>query len=83
MIFIGTADETDQEIAEIDMRTGIDHQIGGDAEVETGTIETGETILMTGLQGAARTLLTHGPVAEEMVNLVNLQADQRVSKPSR
>jgi hypothetical protein len=35
---------------------------------------------MTGLQGAARTLLTHGPVVEVMAILEILQADPRVLK---
>jgi hypothetical protein len=53
---------------------------GEGGEVEIGTIVTGETILMTGLEGAARTLLTHGLVAEVMVILENLQVDPKVSK---
>jgi len=56
---------------------------GDGGEVEIGTIVTGETILMTGLEGAARTLLTHGLVAEVMVILENLQADSKVSKPQK
>ena len=53
------------EIAEIDM-TGNVLQIGGGAEVGSGIFETGETILMMGHEGAARILLTHGPVVEVM-----------------
>jgi hypothetical protein len=53
---------------------------GGGEEVEIEIIVTGETILMTGLEGAARTLLTCGPVAEVMAILESLQADPKASK---
>jgi hypothetical protein len=59
------------------------HRKGDGGEVEIGTIVTGETILMTRLEGAARTLLTHGLVAEVMVILENLQVDSKVSKPQK
>jgi hypothetical protein len=55
---------------------------GGEG-VEIEIIVTGETILMTGLEGAGRILLTRGPVAEVMVTLENLQADPKASKPPR
>jgi hypothetical protein len=56
---------------------------GDGEEVEIENIVTGETILMTGLEGAARTLLTHGPVAEVMAVLENLQVDPKVSEPPK
>jgi hypothetical protein len=56
---------------------------GDGGEVEIGTIVTGETILMIGPEGAARTLLTHGLVAEVMVILENLQVDSKLSKPQK
>jgi hypothetical protein len=62
------------------MPIGSGRRIGGDTEVEIETTVTGETILMIGLQGAARTLLTHGPVVDVMAILETLQADPRVLK---
>lgn len=62
------------------MPIGSARRIGGDTEVEIETTVTGETILMIGLQGAARTLLTHGPVVDVMAILETLQADPRVLK---
>ena len=58
-------------------------QIGGDAEVGNGTFETGETILMTGHEGAARTLLTRGPVVEVMEISANPQASLRMRRRAR
>jgi hypothetical protein len=77
MIITDLADEIDQEIAETDMATGSALQTGGDAGVETEIIVTGETTLMIWLEGAARTLLTRGPVAEVMAIQGNLQAEPK------
>jgi hypothetical protein len=75
--------EIDQGIAEIDTLRGNALQIGGDAEVESGIIEIGETTLMIGLEGAARTLLIRGPVVEEIPTMGSLQAEPKPSKPAR
>jgi hypothetical protein len=63
--------------------TGSVLQTGDDGEAEIETIVTGETILMTGLEGAARTLLTLGPVAGVMATLESFQADPSLSKPRK
>ncbi|KAF4636939.1 hypothetical protein G7Y89_g1146 [Cudoniella acicularis] len=63
------ADEIDQGTEEIDTIPESDHQIDDGAEVENGITETGETTLMTGHEDAARTLLTRGPVVEEMISV--------------
>jgi hypothetical protein len=84
MIIIGLADGIDPGIAETDTLIGIDHQTDGDAEVESGIIVTGETIpMMLGHEGAARTLLTHGPVVEAKTIVASLQADQIASSRVR
>jgi hypothetical protein len=72
---------TDREIA--DMETENDPRTGGEDEVESGITVTGETILMTRHEGAARTLLTHGPVAEEKTPVGNLQAGQNLPNQLR
>jgi hypothetical protein len=56
----------DPETAEIDTPKGSDRLTEDGVEAENEIIVTGETIPMTGLEDAARILLTHGPVAEEM-----------------
>lgn len=78
-----TIDQGDGTIADmpIENETEKDPRTDGDAEVETEIIETGETILMIGPEGAARTLLTHGPVVEEMIPVENLQAGQNLPNP--
>lgn len=65
------ADETVREIA--DMVTESAPQIDGDEEA--GIIETGEKSRVKGHEVAVRTLLTHGPVAEEKIAVGNLQGD--------
>lgn len=70
---IGLVDEIDLEIAEIDIPRGNVLLIEGGEEVEN--IETGETIPMTGQEDAARTLLTRGPVVEEMIIVERHQVD--------
>ena len=82
MIIIGLVAETDQEIAETDMLSERDRQIGEDAEAESEITVTGETILITWLEDAARTLLTRGPVAEVKIAR-NQQAGLRMSKPTK
>jgi hypothetical protein len=72
MTSIDLVDENGQGIAETDMLRESVLRTGGGGEVETEIIVTGETILMTGLEGAARTLLTRGPVAEVMATLESL-----------
>jgi hypothetical protein len=64
-------------IAGSDM-TEIALQTDGDAGVENAIIVTGETTLMIKPRGAARTLLTLGPVVEEKITVENLQAKQRL-----
>jgi hypothetical protein len=77
MITIGLADGIDPGIAGTDTLIGIDLQTDGDAEVESEITVTGETILMMiGHEGAARILLTHGPVVEAKTIAASLQADQ-------
>lgn len=80
---MGLADETDRETVETDTLRESGPRRGDDGEVETEIIVTGETILMTGLEGAARTLLTHGPVAEVTAILEGPKADLKVSKPAK
>ncbi len=80
MIIIALGDETDRETAETDLTENV-LQIGGGAEVETENIVIGETTLMTGHQGAGRTLLTRGPVAEVMAMLENLRTNPMLQKP--
>lgn len=46
-----------------------------DGEEEVGIIVTGEKALMIGHEGAARTLLTHGPVVEETIPVEIAQTD--------
>lgn len=70
----GQADVTDLEIAEIDTPKETDLPTDDDEEVEN--IETGETFPMTGQEGAARTLLTHGPVVEVKMAVPKPPADQ-------
>lgn len=65
------------------MQTENDPPIGGEDEVESGITVTGETILMIGHEGAARTLLTYGPVAEEKIPVGSLQADQNLPNQLR
>jgi hypothetical protein len=72
---------TDLETA--DMETENDPRIDDEDEVESEITVTGETILMTGHEGAARTLLTHGPVAEEKIPVGNLQAGQNLPNQPR
>jgi hypothetical protein len=60
-----------------------DLQIGDGAEVETENIETGETTLMTGHQGAGRTLLTRGPVVEVMPTRENLRLNPMLRNPAK
>jgi hypothetical protein len=75
---IETIDGIVPEIAETDTLKESDLLTGGDAEVETEIIETGETTLMIGLEGAVRTLLTLGPAAEVTEIPRNQQAGLRV-----
>ena len=81
MITIDQEDGTDREIA--DMPTENDPLIDADEEVESEITVTGETILMIGHEGAARTLLTHGPVAEEKIPAANLQVGQNLQNQPR
>jgi len=83
MTSTGRADENGHETDETDMLRESALRTGDGGEVEIETIVTGETILMIGLEGAARTLLTHGPVAEVMVILESLQEGPKLSKTSR
>ncbi len=76
-------EEIDQETGGIDMLIEIDLLIGGDVEVEIETTVTGETTLMTGLEDAARTLLTLGPVAEAKVLSESLQPGLKALKSLR
>ena len=78
---IDRAVEIDLEIAETDMLRGIVPQIVDGEEVGRGNIETGETTLMIGHQGAARTLLILGPVVEEITPQENHLADPKSSNP--
>ena len=71
---IGQADVTDLEIAGTDTPKETDLPTDDDEEVEN--IETGEIIPMKGQEDAARTLLTHGPVAELMIAVQSHPADQ-------
>jgi len=78
MIITGLAGEIGQEIVETDLRTGSDlltDDVGG---VENEIIVTGETTPMIGLEGAARILLTRGPIAEAKTTVGSLQADLRI-----
>lgn len=68
-------DETARGIVGIDMPKENDLLTGDDAEVETETIETGETTPMKGLEDAARTLLIRGPAAEERTISENQSTD--------
>lgn len=63
MVITDPAGETGRETVGIDMQ-GIDLLIDGDGGVENAIIVIGETTLMKGLEDAARTLLTRGPVVE-------------------
>jgi hypothetical protein len=83
MIITDPADEIDQGTAGIDMPIESDLQTGGDAEAESGITGTGETTPMIGLEGAARILLTHGPVAEAKIIVGRLQVDRKARKPPR
>ena len=76
-VIIETIDATARGIEGTD--TEKESDLRGDAEVETANIVTGETTLIE-LEGAARKLLTLGPVAEEMVIPVSQQADLRASR---
>ena len=71
---IGRVDAIGLETAETDIPRGRGLPTDGDEEVEN--IETGETFPMTGQEGAARTLLTHGPVVEVKMAVPKPPADQ-------
>lgn len=73
----GTARGTVDTLSENDLRTD------GDDEVENEITGTGETILMIGHGGAARTLLTYGPVVEEKIPVENLQAGPNLQNQQR
>lgn len=84
MTTIGLADGIDREIAETDTMIGNDPQTAGDAEVESEITMTGETIhMMMGHEGAARTLLTRGPVAEAKTIAASLLAGLATSNQAR
>lgn len=67
MIIIDLVAAIDLETAEIDIANESDRPTEDGVGAENEIIVTGETIPMTGLEDAARILLTHGPVVEEMI----------------
>ncbi|PBP15528.1 dead box ATP-dependent rna helicase [Diplocarpon rosae] len=81
MTSIALGVETDRGTVEIDL-TGSALQTGGDAEVGSEIIETGEKILMIRHEGAARILLTYGHAVEAMGVTGNNLASRRFAKPS-
>ena len=83
MTFTGLVDEIGQGTAEKDMLNESVLPTDGEEGVEREIIVTGETTLMTELEGAARTLLTLGPVAEGMAIPESPQADLKASRPPR
>lgn len=82
-ITIDLGGEIGQEIGETDLATGNVPQTGGDIGVESVTIVTGEMIPMTGLEGAAGILLTHGPAAEAKITVGKLLPEMKRRKLPR
>jgi hypothetical protein len=76
-------EETDRGTVGIDMQKESGLLTGGGVEVGIETIVTGETTLMKGHEDAARTLLTHGLVAEAKVAWASLQTGQKAQSLPR